>query len=224
MSADQNPLADAPLEAQLSDGESPFPATALQKEEQPLPPRRAAFVAEYLKDFNATQAAIRAGYSARTAQEISHDLLSNALVADAVARGKAQRLERVNVTADKVLQEMALLAESDVSHYIIDDYGQVELAEGAPDGAMRAIQSIKRRVRVLEDGTKEYNVELKLWDKPTPLRLLGRHVGIFTDKLEVTGKGGGPIQVAAAQLADMTQEQLAEMAQQLASAAKELTA
>lgn len=166
-----------------------------------LTPRQAAFVAEYIIDLNGTQAAIRAGYSPATANEQAARLLADANIAAAVERGKAQRAARVNVTQDQVLQEMALLANSCVEHYVIDDEGQVQLAEGAPDGAMRAIQSIKRKTRVHYDSQqnvvgKTYDVELKLWDKPAPLKLMGRHVGLFPDRVEHVGKGGGPIEVA----------------------------
>ena len=167
---------------------------------KPLNPRQAAFVAEYLIDLNGTQAAIRAGYSPATANEQASRLLTDVNIAAAVERGKAQRISRVNVTQDQVLQEMALLANSCLEHYCVDDEGQVRLTEGAPDGAMRAIQSIKKKTRVQydKDGNitgKTYDVEVKLWDKPQPLKLMGRHVGLFPDRVEHTGKGGGPIEL-----------------------------
>jgi hypothetical protein len=95
--------------------------------------------------------------------------------------------------ADQVLQEMALLSHSSLEHYFIDDEGQVRVAEGAPDGAMRAIQSIKKKTKIKPDGTREYDVELRLWNKPEPLKLMGKHVGIGWDRVEHTGKDGGPI-------------------------------
>lgn len=114
---------------------------------------------------------------------------------------KAQRASRVAMTADTVLHEMSLLSHSRVDHYIISDEGQVTLAEGAPADAMAAVQSIRKRTRVIrklvgEEYEEEriYDVELKLWDKPTPLKLMGRHVGLFPDRQEHTGKDGGPIE------------------------------
>lgn len=184
-------------------------ATALPVEAndaRPLPPltrRQAAFVEEFTIDLNATQAAIRAGYAEKNAHVQACDLLNKPQVAQAVAEAKAQRASRVGMVADTVLSEMSLLSHSCLEHYVIDDQGQVKLAEGAPAGAMRAIQSIKRRVEVHparkddpESGYKVYNVELKLWDKPAPLKLMGRHVGLFPDRVEHTGANGGPIEVA----------------------------
>ena len=166
-------------------------------------PRHIAFVNEYLVDLNAAQAYIRAGFAPTTPESAAAGasrLLATDSVRLCVERGKAQRLARVQVTQDQVLQEMSLLANSDLTHYVIDDEGQVRLAAGAPDGAMRAIQKIKRKVKVYlpkgdEPGHKEYDVEIWLWDKPSPLKLMGRHVGLFPDRVEHSGPNGGPIPI-----------------------------
>ena len=175
--------------------------TAMQAPEdgKELTEKQAAFVREYILDRNGTRAAIRAGYSPKSARVIASELLAQPHIWARVLSAQAQRAERVDVRSDKVLSEMALLANSDISHYRIDDFGQVTLAPGAPEGAMRAVQSIKRKVRHIhhEGGDEEiiYDVELKLWDKPQPLKLLGRHIGLFPDRVEHTGAGGGPIEV-----------------------------
>lgn len=170
----------------------------MSETEPKLTPRQAAFVAEYLIDLNGAQAAIRAGYSAHTAKEIASENLTKPYIADAVERGKAQRISRVNVTQDNVLQEVSLLAHSNINHYYVDDNGQVTLNEGAPDSAMAAVQSVKRKKTVKEDRdgnvTITYDVELRLWDKPNQLKLMGRHVGLFADRVEHVGKDGGPIE------------------------------
>ena len=165
--------------------------------ESSLNPRQRAFVAEYLVDLNATQAYIRAGYSPLTAQPASAELLSNPIIAAAVERGKAERLSRVNMTADTVLYEMSALALGRVNHFVIDDDGQVTLAEGAPQNAMAAIKSIKRKTTVKPNGDRIYDVELQLWDKPGSLKLMGKHANVAAcfDKVEVTGKDGGPLEV-----------------------------
>lgn len=163
-----------------------------------LTKRQEAFVHEYLIDLHGTRAAIRAGYAAGSAAVEASRLLSLPHIADAVEHGIEQRLARTNMAADDVLYEMSLLAYSDVEHYRIGDEGEVSLAPGAPVGAVRAIQAIKRRrhVRFDPDGsvTVTHDLELRLWDKIGPLRLLGRHVGLFADRIEVTGPNGGPIE------------------------------
>lgn len=170
------------------------PDLARDEELQPLTRRQALFVAEYLVDLNATQAAIRAGYSGPTANPVGGQLVHRKNIKAAIEVAQAQRLARVNMTADSVLEEMALLAKSNIEHYVIDDFGNVTLAEGAPAGAMAAIASIKKKVRHGRDGSITYEVDLKLWDKPTPLKLMGRHVGLFVERMEHTGKDGGPIE------------------------------
>ncbi len=161
-----------------------------------------AFASEYIIDLNATQAVLRSGCfnvnSLEAAGVAGARLLARDRVSALIDILKAQRLSRVNLTADSVLHELSLLANSNIGHYLVDDSGNVQLAAGAPEGAMRAIQSIKRKKTVREDKegnlTITYDVELKLWDKPAPLKLQGKHVGLFPDKMELTGKNGGPIE------------------------------
>ena len=183
----------------------------------PLNTRQRAFVAEYVQDFNATQAAIRVGYSSATAGSIAGQLLQTPKIREAIDTASAVRTARTDFKGDKVVAEMSALAHSDLSHYVIDDLGNVTLADGAPPDAMKAVQSIKKKIKTtVKDGasTTEYDVELRLWDKPTPLKLMGRHVGLFPDKVEVTGPGGGALQVQG-----MTDEEIAKRAVELAAQA-----
>ena len=161
-----------------------------------LEPRQARFVEEYLKDLNATQAAIRAGYSAKGADVAGVRLLANNRVGSAIAERKAQRAERVGITQERVLSELQALAFSDVEHYTVDDFGNLAAAPGAPPGVMRAVSSVKYRIRTI-DGETTREVEFKLWDKPGTLKLAGRHVGTkgFFDKVEISGPNGGPVEV-----------------------------
>lgn len=158
-----------------------------------LNPKRQRFIAEYLVDLNATQAAIRAGYSRKTAEVQGCRLLRNVQIQDAIAVSQRQRAERTGITQDRVLAELELLAFSDLTHYILDDHGNVQLDASAPVGAMRALQSIKRKIISRGSGkdrevTRE--VEIRLWDKPGPLKLAGQHVGLFAEQHERRGKDG----------------------------------
>lgn len=183
-----------------------------------LSARQEFFVAEYLKDYNATKAAIRAGYSATSAAETGCLLLKLPKISRCIDQAKEQRLARINITPDNVLQEMSLLAHSSIDHYCVDDDGQVQLTAKAPEGAMAAIQKVKRRKTVKMDKDENvfvtYDVEITLWDKPTPLKLIGRQVGLFADRVEHTGSKGGPIE-----LAHLTVEQLLERHKLLSEAA-----
>lgn len=84
----------------------------MSRERGALTPKQERFVHEYLVDMNATQAAIRAGYSEKTAQEQSSRLLSNVMVSQAIAKGKQTLAETTGVTAKKVIAEMAKIGFS----------------------------------------------------------------------------------------------------------------
>lgn len=160
---------------------------------------------EYVLDNNGTQAAIRAGYSPHTAGVQACEHLKEAKIAAAIAASKAQRLAAINTTVEQVLSGISALAQSNIDHYEISDEGRVVLAEGAPRNAMEAIQSIQKKTRVetrkVGDElvtTKYYDVTVKLWDKPGPQKLLGKHAGVKAcfDRVEVSGPDGGPIPIA----------------------------
>jgi phage terminase small subunit len=149
---------------------------------RPLTRLRERFVAEYLVDLNATAAYERAGGSARVAGNLGPRLMRTPAVLEAIDKAMAARNARTGITADRVLAELEPLAFSNVSHYAVDMRGDVTLAPGAPPEAWRAVRSIKRRILI--DGT--IKVEIELWDKPGTLKLAGRHVGLFPDKVEVS--------------------------------------
>jgi phage terminase small subunit len=166
--------------------------------------KQRAFVQEMLADDNPHKAAMRAGYPVNELEshdETVYELMSNERVLEALRAARAQQESRVATNQASVLHEMSLLAQSSLEHYVIDDDGNVQLAEGAPAGAMRAVQSVKRKVSTRTDKeggvTRTVDVEIKLWDKPTPLRLMGRQVGLFAERVEHTGKDGKPIEIEA---------------------------
>lgn len=152
-----------------------------------LTDRQAAFVAEYLVDLNATQAAIRAGYSDRTAYSVGQRLLKNVEVQKAVADAKAKRIQRVEITADRVVAELARIAFADPR----------DLMEWGPDGVKfkASIDLTEEQAasvaEVSETATKDGGVlRLKKHDKVKALELLGRHMGMFKDKVETEVSGG----------------------------------
>ena len=166
-----------------------------------LNPRQARFVEEYLIDLNATQAAIRAGYSARTANEQGSRLLANASVADAVARAKAERSARIGLTADRVLEELAAVAFARMPDYA--DWGSgrqmgLKPSDGLTDQQAAAVAQVvetEKYIKSLGKGEELMSRErsIKLHDKLGSLKLLGQHIGMFTEKHELTGKDGEPL-------------------------------
>lgn len=153
-----------------------------------LTDKQTAFVREYLVDLNATQAAIRAGYSERTAYSVGQRLLKNVEIQRAVAAAQAKRARRVEITADRVVAELAKIAFSDPR----------DLMEWGPDGVVlrpSAELSDDQAASVAEVAENNAGLRLKKHDKVKALELLGRHIGIFTDKVkaEVSGPDGGPV-------------------------------
>lgn len=189
-----------------------------------LNPKQRRFVDEYLIDLNASQASIRAGYSTKNANVVSARLLAHVGISRAIASRQAERSRDTGITAERVLKELEILAFSDYGHYLDDGEGNLTLAPGAPPGARRAISSVKRRTTTDKDGNVTREVEFKLWDKPGPLKLAGRHVNVagFFDKVEVTGKDGGPLAVKAVRSSGEKRTraaQLLELARQRAGGA-----
>lgn len=135
------------------------------------------FVAEYLIDLNATQAAIRAGYSAHTARQIGEENLSKPDIAAAVAVEMQKRGERTGATADRVLQEAARLALFDPRKLFNADGSPIPIHE-LDDDTAAAIAGVKVIQLGGEEGpaiVKEY----KIADKNSALEKLFKHHGLY---------------------------------------------
>lgn len=143
-----------------------------------LTPKQQRFVAEYLVDLNGKQAAIRAGYSPKTAEAQAARLLSNVKVQDAVRDAMAKRERRTEVTADRVLRELAAIGFYDIADYAEINGGSVIL---------KATADIPRDKRAAIAGIKETQsgVEVKMADKLKALELIGRHLGMYADKMDI---------------------------------------
>ena len=140
--------------------------------------KQARFCEEYMIDLNATQAAIRAGYSPKTAQEQSARLLSNVMVQNRLAQLQAEQSRRTGVSADRVVRELAKIAFANASALIDPETASVKLDASRDD--LAAIQSIKVK-SFGEDGLEH---EVKLADKLRALDLLGKHLGMYKDASE----------------------------------------
>lgn len=162
--------------------------------------RQLAFVREYLVDLNATQAAIRAGYSEKTAHSQGPRLLENVEIAEAIAAAQSERAERVALDADRVLLEIARVATSDLRRAFTADGGLRSPATWDDDTAA-AISSVKVVTRRApgggEDAEVEYVTEVKLWDKNSALDKAGKHLGMFREQIDVNVKTDLAAMIAA---------------------------
>lgn len=139
------------------------------------------FAEEYLIDLNATQAAIRAGYSPDTAKSIGSENLTKPDIQARIAKAMAERSKRTGVNADRVVTELAKIAFVNASDVIDADTATLK-SDAAPEDTA-AIQSVKVKT-FGEDGLER---EIKMADKLKALELLGKHLGMFKDKVEVSG-------------------------------------
>ena len=141
--------------------------------------RQKRFVSEYIIDLNAKQAAIRAGYSPKTAEVQASRLLSLVKVQTEIAKAMEDREKRTGITQDRVLAELSAIAFAKATDYVEVDYnGIVRIKPTAEltDEQKKAIAGIK-------EGAN--GIEIKLVDKTKALEMLSRHLGLFNDKLNV---------------------------------------
>ena len=141
----------------------------------PLTARQEHFVYEYLVDGCATAAARRAGYSSRTARAIGSENLTKPAIREAIAAAQAARAKRTEVTADRVIAELARIAFANARDYIrIGDAGTWDVSLPHRDAAA-AVQELT----ITEESGGRQRVRVKLADKRAALVDLGRHFGLF---------------------------------------------
>ena len=146
-------------------------------------------------DLCGRRAGLRAGYSPKTVDAIATELLQLPAVQAEIARLLKERSERTRITADRVLEELAVIAFSDIGDYGARDDGRMYLTPGARSDARRAVSSVKRMRKLnLDTNTITTTVEFKLWEKGAALRALMPHVGLATESHQHTGRNGGPIE------------------------------
>lgn len=164
---------------------------AKKENNKKLTEQQERFCREYLKDLNGKQSAIRAGYSEKTAENQASRLLSNAKVRDLVYKLNQERIKRTEIDADFVLFEHKRMAMSDVAECFNEDGGLKNITE-MPKSIRLAIKSFD----VYEEKDKDtgevigFTKKVTLWDKNKNLENLGRHLKLYTDKMEHSGSVG----------------------------------
>lgn len=150
-----------------------------------LSPKHTRFVAEYLKDLNATQAAIRAGYKSDNANVTGPRLLANVGIASEIAKRTEKAVERLELSAERVLEEYARVAYSDVRD-LFDDAGNMLPIKQLPAHVAASIAGVEVNKRNLTAGDGQIDTVLKVkrWDKVKALDSLAQYFGLL--------KGTGP--------------------------------
>lgn len=137
------------------------------------------FVDEYLIDLNATQAAIRAGYKPDNAQQMGSENLSKPVISSAIAKAMAERSRRTGINQDRVIRELARIGFAKITDIV--DPETAKIRENASEDDLACIQSIK--IKPNEFGTER---EVKLYDKKSALVDLGKHLGMFKDRMDLS--------------------------------------
>lgn len=166
-----------------------------------LTAKQKRFCDEYLIDLNATQAAIRAGYSEKTAYRTGADNLRKPQIEEYIAKRQKELSRSTEITQERVIKELALIAFSNYADYahVVEKKMKAEvdgalvdvLDEDGKPVMYRTVEPVlteelteeqKRALAVIKKGRD--GLEVKSCDKVKALELLGKHLGIFTDKIE----------------------------------------
>lgn len=196
-----------------------------------ISPKQKRFIQEYLVDLNATQAAIRAGYSERSAKQHADVMLSRPHIAAAVAKAQEKRAERTEITQDMVLRELAKIGFSDIRKVVrwgnttvrkeVDDEGnEIEV----PYHGIALVDSSEidddTAAAIAEVSQGKEGLKVKLYDKARTLVDIGKHIGMFKEKVQIEGH---LTTTQVPDLSNMSDEQLEKLefiARTMAGAAK----
>ena len=187
-----------------------------------LTAKQQRFCDEYLIDLNATQAAIRVGYKEKFAHTNAPKLLQNTTIKAKIDELMAERQKRTEITQDRVLRELAIIAFSNAADYanvveretFLETEGGEKIKLLDEDGnpvMYRTVEPVltadltedqKRALAVIKKGRDGF--EVKPYDKVRALELLGKHLGMFTDKVQLEGEVNNP-------MAGLTTEELKKL-------------
>lgn len=172
-----------------------------------LTPKQRRFALEYLVDFNATQAAVRAGYSGRSAYSQAHDLLKKPEVDALLAAAVKAREEQLSAESNRVLSELERVAYSDLAAAFEEDGLRLRNIREIPEPLRRAISSfevVEYFEQVPDDEGKPRREQVgwikkvKLAGKVEALALLGKNQKLFSERLQLDGADGKPVSVSIA--------------------------
>ena len=156
--------------------------------DDPLTKKEEQWINEFMIDLNATTASVRAGYSPRTSNTIGSQLLTK--LSNHVSRAMQERGKRTRTSADRVLMEVKRLALSNILNVCKwDEDGNVTVkaSDKISPAVAASILAISATTTTSRDGDVSRTVMIKLHPKTENLKTLGQHLGLFREKLEITG-------------------------------------
>ena len=174
-----------------------YPFLFHKKEVIPTTKKQKLFVQEYLIDLNATQAAIRAGYSPESAADIGSENLRKPDICASIDKAMAERSRRLGLNQDRILMELAKIALLNPQQVVNLDEATVR--EDALPEDLAAMASVKVKRFPTKDG-EGIEREIKFYDKTKALELAGKHLGMFRDKVDVNVQTSGKLDDIMSQL------------------------
>lgn len=153
-------------------------------------PMQELFCQEYIKDWNGTQAALRAGYSPDSATEIASENLTKPHIKARIENILEDRTAVAGLTVDRILRELMRIAFGDIRDTVEFGPKGVSLRDSKKLTADQAAVISEVKESVTEGGGSQ---SLKYYSKEKALELLGKYKRLFGEQIEVTGAGGGPI-------------------------------
>jgi phage terminase small subunit len=159
-----------------------------------LTPKQAVFVSEYLVDLCGSAAAKRAGYSPKSAGRFAQELLAKPHIQAAIAEAMRARESRTLITQDRVLEEFARIAFLDPRRLFDDEGRPIPLPKLDADVAAAIVGLDVATIGNAEVGVGQVQ-KIKIADKIQSLTQLGRHLGMFNDKLKLGGDAENPLQM-----------------------------
>jgi phage terminase small subunit len=160
-----------------------------------LTPKQRRFVEEYCVDWNATQAAIRAGYSEKTAYSQGQRLLKNVEIREAIAREQDRLSERTRISRERIMKELARTGFADMRNFAEWSSEGVRFRDSdelsSDDSPAVKEVSSERRLITNKDGDiigETVTLSMKLHDKKGALELMGKHLGMWTENINLSGE------------------------------------
>ncbi len=166
-----------------------------------LTDKQKKFCQEYLIDLNATRAAIDAGYSKKTAFSIGPENLKKPYLQEYLQKLRDKLAAKTEITPERIIRELANIAFLDASE-MFDEYNNLLPINEMPEEVRRAINGLE----VSETKLGGSLTKIKVSDKKGALELIGKHLAMWTDRHEITGKDGGPVRFSG-----MSDDELREL-------------
>lgn len=151
-----------------------------------LTPREQRFIAEYPVDFNGKEAAIRAGYSKRSAAVTASRLLQKPAIKQAISTKRQLQIESADLSAARVLEELRRLAFSDIRS-LFDEKGNLHPLHKLTAEQAACIAGVEVVIKNAKAGDNQTDTvhKIKVWDKPRSLEMLAKHFTLLTEKIEL---------------------------------------